>query len=371
METGEELWRFDADYQLDWCAGASSFPIVADLNGDAAPEILIGDGTDLENKRPQGLASLQALDAKTGKPLWDKQRRAKIRSLDREIQHALLGPDEDGDGLGDVYVVTPMVKSHSYVFVDILSGVTGERLRTVHSEIPVFQPSSFCAIQKPFFLDVAQQGAGLVLAAWDTSFRYDRPRQSTVVMSTATGELLNIGNHLEQPVAADGDGDGFDDLFLIKPQDYSYSKRYQTNQLVSLRSGTSGIKFVHVGDRFAVPKLTPMDDVDGDGVRDLLYAPFGYPVFDDAAIEYSGVRRVVSGATGKNLLTWADRQVFTALDSANGDFDGDGVDDFLAVQQTDDFKNTSLVLISGAKGTALWKQSECSNGVKDSDGKCE
>ena len=375
LETGEELWRFDADYQLDWCAGASSFPIVADLNGDAAPEILIGDGTDLENKRPQGLASLQALDAKTGKPLWDKQRRAKIRSLDREIQHALLGPDEDGDGLGDVYVVTPMVKSHSYVFVDILSGVTGERLRTVHSEIPVFQPSNFNAIQKPFFLDVAQQGAGLVLAARDTNDSYQRQRQSTVVMSTATGELLNIGNHLEHPVAADGDGDGFDDLFLLKPQDYS--KRFQTNQLVSLRSGTSGIKFVNVGERFAVvpgPTRTPMDDVDGDGVRDLLYAPFGRLLCNSknatitppslGRVELCGVqRRVVSGATGKNLLTWANRQVFPALYSANGDFDGDGVDDFLAVQQTDDFKNMSLVLISGAKGTALWKQSECSNAV--------
>ena len=35
LESGEEIWHFDADYQLDWYAGAGSFPIVADLNGDA------------------------------------------------------------------------------------------------------------------------------------------------------------------------------------------------------------------------------------------------------------------------------------------------------------------------------------------------
>ena len=312
---------------------------------------MIGDGTDLESRRPQGLASLQALDAKTGKPLWDSKQRAKIRSLDREIQYALLGPDEDGDGLDDIYVVTPMVKSQSYVFVDILSGVTGRRLRTVHSEIPVC--GGLQTIQKPFFLETAQEGKGLVIAARPSTTNWSVQRLSTVVMSTATGELLNIGDQLEHPVAADGDGDGLDDLFLLKPRDRS--KPFRTNQLVSLKSASGGIRFAGVGLNRADPRMTLMDDVDGDGVRDLLRAPFG----DSLTNQWPPLdvqRRVVSGATGKELLTWADPQHFDALYSAKGDFDHDGVDDFLATRRSGDYEKMFLFLFSGAKGNILWQK---------------
>ena len=357
LDTGEELWQFDADYELEWWPGSkSNWPIIADLNGDTTPEILIADGTDLESRRPSGLASLQALDARTGKPLWDTKQRAKIRSLDRQVQYALLGPDEDGDGLDDVYVVTPMVKSRCFIFVDILSGVTGERLRTVHSEIPVFQSDTYgFAIERPFFLDTAADGPGLVIASHPMNLNHQR--ESTVVVSTATGELTSICDHLEHPIAGDGDGDGRDDLFLLKARDRS--KPVGSSQLVSIKSGSGGIKFV------GESKLTRIDDVDGDGVRDLL---------DSLAVQYrpgpqslEQVQQIVSGLSGKNLSEWSYRHDPESLYPANGDFDRDGVDDFLAEEHLDvPDAETRLVMVSGATGKVLWQQPTRIVSVSDS-----
>ncbi|TWU34583.1 Serine/threonine-protein kinase PrkC [Novipirellula aureliae] len=361
LDSGEELWRFDADYELEWWPHSqSNWPVIADLNGDATPEILIADGTDLESRRPTGLASLQALDARTGKPLWDTQQRAKIRSLDRQIQYALLGPDEDGDGLDDVYVVAPMAKSRCWIFVDILSGVTGKRLRTVHSEIPVFQSDDFgFSIEKPFFFDTALDRPGLVIASPAINVNYQR--HSTVVMSTATGELINIGDQLEHPIAADGDGDGSDDLFLLKPRDRS--KPLRSNQLVTLKSSSGGIKFA------GESKLTRIDDVDGDGVRDLLDAPIGHYLTQQSPSNEQA-RRVVSGANGKGLSEWEYQRPAEALYPANGDFDRDGVDDFLAEQRSNDQQEAILVLVSGAKGKVLWQQPARIIGVSDATAQC-
>ena len=353
MDNGEELWRYDANYDLEWWPGSQShWPQIANLNGDSSPEILIADGTDLENSHPTGLASLQALDAGTGKPIWKAAERAKIRSLDRQIQYALIGPDEDGDGLADIYVVTPMAKSQCLIFVDILSGVTGERLRTVSSEVPVFRADhNGFSFEKPFFIDHASDGQGLVIASQSMVANYER--HSTVVMSTETGELIYIGDQLEHPVLADGDGDGHADLFLLKPRDRS--RPFKSSQLVTLKSGGGGIKFAGAaGQSSGGSKLTLIDDVDGDGVRDLLNAPMGHYLSRPSS-QAEALRRVVSGANGKGLYEWEFRRHVESLYGAGGDFDNDGTNDFLA-QWRPNGNDMVLFLVSGAKGKVLWQQ---------------
>ena len=129
----------------------------------------------------------------------------------------------------------------NWVYVDILSGASGVRLKTVKSEIPVFNNSpQGLAIQKPKLIQTAHKGNGLVVAAEATHNNY--LRHSTVVISTDTGELLVIGDQLEHPVMADGNGDGFEDLFLLKPRDRS--RPLESSQLVSLKGASGGLKFV-------------------------------------------------------------------------------------------------------------------------------
>ena len=271
IETGDELWHFDSACDMNWTGIKPDWPLVTDLTGDGVPEILIADGADLEKDINHGAScqsSLQALDARTGQPLWDIDDCARIRSQDRQIQRFLVGPDADGDLLSDVYVVSPMIPrkleaTGTNVYIDILSAATGALIRTTRSEVPVFE-KSFDGInfEQPFFLGVGSDGHPRLVVATMRPKGRQSTRQSTVVISTGTGEVTNVGDELEYPLRADGDGDGVRDLILIKPR--SRSKIHESSQLVSIKSN---------GGReqtFAKGEYMPTDDVDGDGVHDLL-----------------------------------------------------------------------------------------------------
>ena len=91
---------------------------------------------------------------------------------------------------------------------------------------------------------------------------------------------------------ADGDGDGTDDLFLLKPRDRS--KIYASSQLVSLKSTGGRIKLTGDG------QFSRIEDVDDDGIRDLLDAPISSHILG-LDRENVRVRRVISGASGKYL----------------------------------------------------------------------
>jgi hypothetical protein len=93
-------------------------------------------------------------------------------------------------------------------------------------------------------------------------------------------------------------------------------------------------------------RLSWVGDVDGDGVRELLYN-----VWDAAHTTHTVV--LVSGATGATIRTHSDpllQHFGTLLDRA-GDVDGDGVDDYAL--STDDDLDVST--FSAATGTVLWK----------------
>ena len=115
LETGLKIWHYDAASDPGWTGVKPDWPLVKDLTGDGIPEILIADGADLEKRAHSDatcLASLQALDAHTGKPIWNSKDVAQIRNQDRQVQRVLIGPDADEDQLDDVYVVSPMTIQH-------------------------------------------------------------------------------------------------------------------------------------------------------------------------------------------------------------------------------------------------------------------
>ena len=360
LETAKELWRFDTASDPGWIGVMPDWPLVADLTGDCVPEILVADGADLERSvylNASGLASLQALDARTGKPVWDDNDIAQIRTQDRQVQHMLLGPDADGDQRDDVYVVSPMStqKNKVLIYVDILSGETGKLIRSTKSNAPIVDiRREGVDLETPFFLGVGADGyPRLVVATTEQSRRF------TLLLSTGTGEVTHVGDRLEYPLQADGDGDGDLDLFLIKPR--GRDRVTEAAQLVSLKS-YSGRERKLAGGGFL-----PTDDVDGDGVGDLVTDP-----------QRGNLWQALSGATGERLWLWGHQQregSSGSITPLNKDVDGDNINDYLATG-TSTISNPyglSLTLVSGHGGRALWQTDLTTNyGYGGSVGvKCE
>ena len=149
IESGKEIWSHDAVCDPSLLAFAPDWPVVADLVGDATPEILISDDNELDAPSyvaPVSMSSLQVLDAKTGKELWVDDQKATIRCQDRQIQNVIVGPDADGDQKPDVYAVTASLGSEALVHVDILSAVSGGKIRTLTVDDPMFDPLSLIHI---------------------------------------------------------------------------------------------------------------------------------------------------------------------------------------------------------------------------------
>jgi len=298
LETGEEQWRFDAACDLNWTGTKPDWPLVADLSGDAVPEILIADGADLENDIHSGATrqgSLQVLNARTGEPLWDKRDVAKIRCRDRQVQHLLTGPDADGDFIDDVYVVSTMVArdfglTGTSIYVDILSAASGKRIRTTKSEVPVFDHRlPGFELERPFFLGSGSDGHPRLVVATRRSFSTRSTRHSA-------GQLLSIKSN---------------------------GGREQT---------------------LAKGQYLPIDDVDRDGVRDLLNMK---------------TWQTISGATGRQLRQWSLRpQEYRRITMLDDDIDGDEVKDFLMTEgsYTMDKRPRFVGLVSGQTGELLWKK---------------
>ena len=347
LDTGEELWHFDSACDLNWTGVKPDWPLVADLNGDGVSEILITDGADLEksvNIDASCQSFVQALDARTGQPIWDSSDVVKIRSQDRQVQHLLMGPDADGDLMDDVYVVSPMLPrdkdaTGSDVYIDILSAATGKRIRTTRSKVPVFERIyGGVDFEEPFFLGVGADGHPRLVVA-TTRSDANRARQSTVLISTGTGEATNVGDELECPLHADGDGDGVRDLFLIKPR--SRAKIYEAGQLLSIKSNGGREQTFVEGDYLQI------DDVDDDGVHELLNKRNW---------------QVISGTTGERLWQWDYRpRTNVQMQSLDKDIDDDGTDDFLVSETLRGGMNSNnrqilLTLISGRKGRVVWQK---------------
>jgi serine/threonine protein kinase/outer membrane protein assembly factor BamB len=345
VETGKQLWSRDTACDPGWLGVAPDWPLIADVTGDSDPEILISDDIDLQSSNHRNISSvgsMQALDVKSGKPLWDTNQTAKIRCQDQQIQNVLVGPDLDGDRKQDVYVVTPMLDSKPWIFVDILRGDTGQRIKTVSAEVPVFENALNVGLdlETPFFLgDCGDLGAWLVVASKRVGSGQPK-RQSTVVMSVIDGELAKIGSQLEYPMLIDGDGDGHKDLFLIKPRNRSDLRR--SAQLVSLKTaGSRGFRLNGGG-------FIPTDDINGDGVSDLI----------SENSNGGGRRRIVSGADGSTLSQIGFEAVGGKIHMIDGDFDGDGVSDCIVqrVDQGFNFPTAVLTLVSGKEGQSIWSE---------------
>ena len=340
-KSGSRTWSYDADCAPSILGFAPDWPIVADLTGDSDPEILIVDGGDLEvpgYKGPTCLSSLQLLNSKTGKPLWDSDQLAQIRCQDRQIQNVVVGPDAGGDNKPDVYAVTSMINEKVWIYVDVLDGNDGTRIKAFHADVPMFSNGKGLDLETPLLIgDPNSRDQRLVVS---TKFiEMVDERASTVVMSLETGEILNFADQLEHPLLADGDGDGHKDVFLVKPK--SRDRIDLSGQFVSLKA-VAGVGVSLTGSHFV-----EIGDVNGDGVHDLI---------EDAGA--GKIWHTKSGVDGKLIYVLEPLSHGQAVHPLNADVDSDGVDDFVMESSDHNFQMTSTVsylLISGKTGRRLWE----------------
>src|SRR5687768_16935580 len=109
-----------------WSVPALQWPLLADLNGDGKSEFVVPTEQGslrarFGGKVPWGMVSVLAGDS--GEKLW----KCWLVRVELQIEHCLAGPDIDGDGQRELYVVTVEGVDHR-VHVDALSGRSGATL---------------------------------------------------------------------------------------------------------------------------------------------------------------------------------------------------------------------------------------------------
>ena len=346
IETAKPIWQYDAVCDPSWTGVTPDWPLFKDISGDGIPEIIIADGADLEKKvhqRASCLASLQALDAVTGKPLWQSQTRAKIRGQYRQVQNLLTGPDADGDSLPDIYVVSPMYQRRAgandavSVFIDVVSGVTGQRIRTTQCSIPTIDNK--IDLQKPFWWGTSPDGSPQLLIA-TKNYHGQNGRQGTFLVSTVSGNVTRIGDHLRHPLLTET-ADGQKNLLTIKPR--NLVDIVETGQLISIKpQSRQPLKTV-------CQNYLAVDDLNGDGVKDLI-----------------GLKnlRALSGKTGKELWVYEMKSPSRNVVPLGSDVDADGVHDILVWSSfyTRGSHRSELHLLSGRTGQKRWTTTVESDG---------
>jgi serine/threonine protein kinase/outer membrane protein assembly factor BamB len=226
------------------------WPLVADLDGDGRPEVLVrravfSSGEEPDRSGPWRGSGLRppvermevaALNGSTGEVLWV---RRLVRSCYQQVRCAVplrlrVGPDLDGDGWREVFVASlgaPWRPGHSWpvdLYVDALSGADGRSVWTWRRRVSAGRDR---ASGFSFFTDPVQgpgldalrwwpagRGAPLLVVPLDIGERQDgtdeeQPQRVVTFLLTAdTGRLRHLAPAFRTSEIADLDGDGRPEL---------------------------------------------------------------------------------------------------------------------------------------------------------------
>ena len=337
MKTATTLWTFTTDCDPSWTGLVPDWPLIEDLNGDGTPEIIVAAGGELGTsfyRRPSLDCTLQAIDAVTGKTIWDQNRLPKLRCKTRQIQNVLIGPDADGDQLDDIYAICPMSRDRSdrngkssHIFIDVLSGVSGQKIRVVECLCP--SVSGAIDPQKPFFWGVAPDGGPQLVLS---SYRTDSSPSGTFFVSTNTGAVNHFADGLSLRLQMPSEKKGDKTLFLTAPR--SARAWHRTSDLVTVKPQPA-TRINQLGDH----QLTPAADFDSDGLPDLINGT------------NKAVPKVRAIASRDAQVLWEhdfNNYHFGFAESLDADLNGDETKDVLV------WTTTELTCLSGRTGKQIW-----------------
>ncbi|MBK7857944.1 MAG: VCBS repeat-containing protein [Archangiaceae bacterium] len=316
----------------------------ADIDGDGARDLVVatlespdlcGGGSAPSSGCNDPRTHLYALKASSFEATWSRGPTPGAEQLGVELAGWV---DENGDGVPDVLAGAPFPKAGAAGVVQVLSGKTGERLRTLETA----QGADSFGARLARAPDLDGDGTADL---WVSDVRGPAEHYgagAVFALSGKTGEVLwrHDGEGGENPdlfgepleVLGDLDGDGVPELAVGAPNHAVNGVGADTGA-VTVLSGKSGAPLRQVdgakaGDRFGTV-LASAGDLDGDGKPDFVVAePGSVGSFFEAP--RAGRVRVFSGATAAVLVELgssaptdvSDRFGATVL--GLGDLDGDG-----------------------------------------------
>ncbi len=387
--TGALLWKkvvSRADYPQD-PSGLSHGPLVADLDGDGRPEVVVPDhGLVPPEARYGGVCML---DGATGASRWTRPLSPVAMYRDG-LYHFLVSPDLDGDGTRDLVVLSRFrdvreatssrsgLSGPEPVFVDALSGKDGHSFWSWSAELPQGRATRIGPLH---WWGCGPDGWPLLAVSLGTDrpgehesgkrpLRVDPP--AVHVLEATSGREVHTVTGLTNTASADLDGDGLADLW---GEAEGQLRAFRGEAPEAWRSlGRFGPASGIIG-RARPTESHPAADLDGDGIADTLIAELlraeassGDPAGSRTAIARSGRDgRVIWKSTLRPARGWfeegdAESYSFATYPLPAGDLDGDGTPDVIVEESLPERPYQAragaaylpLSALSGRTGGQLW-----------------
>ncbi len=348
LPTFERLWsaefralwrRYDLNLAIPW-------PQAADLDGDGAPEVVVPDS----DASARGVA---VLDGRTGELRWRWAEAAF------QVDHFTTADDSDGDGVMDL-VVQWFDKEGGILFgprgrietplnnltVTCLSGRSGRRLWQWREAV---RWDDTGGTQGPLRAwSPGPQAPPLLITSYREPYKHDVvPGTTTFMLDSRTGQLVHVLRGVFNPILADANGDGVDDLLCAaKPiTNDGADGAAPVTELFAMRGAPRAAwrRLIHA---------TLSDDLDGDEVRDLIESPS-----DEKPVT------ALSGADGKILwqsrVCWSQyvglNPVNVATAGSGFDLDRDARPDLIVFAKHGHDWGARIVAVSGQSGAQIWQ----------------
>ena len=337
LKSGTRLWQraLEAEFRPpnSTTLVSAGWPVIDDLDADGRSEVIVPGNALVAHSLKNLWAEVEVLNGETGQSRW----RRLLKTMDQQIDYFLAGPDVNGDGHREVFVVT-LTGTHYDLYVDALSGKDGSTLWWSSRRIGP-QESSIDGVA---WWHPGDDGWPRVLVATAPQRGQSEPARLSA-FSAGTGQFAGIASQIDEIHFADGDGDGLEDLFALQRSDVNNPE--QGGRLQALR-GAANERWRRLGAAWRAGA-----DYDGDGQDDLVaVSPGNLPSLT-----------AISGSDGRQLWqTPLESALLDSLQPLAVDLDGDQTPDVLAITQRQRWGFASVTrrfpvaALSGRTGASLW-----------------
>jgi outer membrane protein assembly factor BamB len=300
LRTRNILWQANirSRWEWNWYEQPSEWPLVADIDGDGRPEIIVPTGADTDRGKWSGV---ELLDGATGSVRWQRplSRIAGWAYGLERVNRLLLGPDLDGDGHREIFTaviernsLNPTIAyqdRHVELWVDAVSGKDGHSLWW--SRLPIPSSSTFDlrvqAIEPLHWWTPGPDGWAQLLVSFIPAGPQDPRPTSMFFLSAGTGKLQHTLVDFHDAQVADLDGDHLPDLVGYRPH---VAGAFDNGGKLEVLRGRSPETWRRLGGFWR-----PAADLDGDGIPDLLSTTQEVTQTQDLIRQRAGLSRQDSG----------------------------------------------------------------------------
>jgi hypothetical protein len=396
IATGRPLWTAAVNggfYVPYGMAESPAWPLVADLDGDGRPEIVVSDSGALD--AANGYLGVRLIDGSSGRTRWTRPMRPVTKGADG-LLHIVDAPDLDHDGVRDLVALSIFIgrlptnanqggpTEPERIYADALSGRDGRPLWWWHVDIPTDQ---FTTVTRPEWWGRGPDGWPLLAVSLNGgntqagfSMRSKPPSDPhppmVYMLEASTGREVQTLRGLMQMHVADLDGDGLLDLW---GDDQGELRAFRGEGPEAWRA-LGGFYPAHIAAFVPTEAFRPAADFDGDGIGDTLIAginaPGEAPTLASPGVTQGSRTAVARSGRDGHLLWkarldvrrgWLDRDLgesysLTCFPLPAGDLDGDGTPDVLVQEDAQQLPiqairgpaTLPLLLLSGRTGRPLW-----------------